>query len=360
MSVATFVGVGEALVPSQTTTPFDAPCAINRPSNASTCAVSQFPSAWDRQNPSPLIPLPARALRGEGHLFGEGRLPRAAARGFALPWATIRSPRWGCKISPLAPGRGSGKIVLLRLIGEGVANDSLGTTDMTINARLILAAILATGMGLLDGCSLSSSHTIFIKALPTQNPRSWVFEASVEKVSAAVSEHKHHLLYDWSAETSRDVIFDLSAKVLAEPGNKNDAYLYCPSGEYTKLSEVYFGGDRKACQYGADFHVHLTRLTATKTKVEVCALRPFVYLGEEETTASPFYMHRRGIFVKAKPTSIEEYMILQNIGRALAATNMPALVLPAKSSKLRAFHYRNADEIDFARDKDLTDWKASF
>ena len=64
--------------------------------------------------------------------------------------------------------------------------------------------------------------------------------------------------------------------------------------------------------------------------------------------------------MKVKPTTIEEHIILRNLGSQLGVTNMPPEIVPDGSSTIRQFYYTEADTIDFARDKNLSDWTPSY
>lgn len=201
--------------------------------------------------------------------------------------------------------------------------------------------------------------TIIIKSLPKPNPTSFVFETTIEQVHAALVKGQSDLLPRWDVETKDDVAFEQSRAALERAGNEYDGYLYCPSGGRSRKSEVYFLSKDQPCKYGADFHIHLTRLDPAKTKVEVFPHRPWVYVGEISRGAPPLAWHRRGIFVRVRPTTIEEYMILRNLGSELGVTNMPPVIVPGEGSTTREFNYVDADTIDFARDKNLTDWTPS-
>ena len=225
--------------------------------------------------------------------------------------------------------------------------------------KLLLSALVV--LLSLAGCAYRNPpNAILIKSLPKPNPTVFVFNASVKEIGTALVKKQYDLLPDWSVETRADMIFDLTHAVLERPGNEHDGYLYSASGGTSRPSEVYFLPGGKPCEYGADFHVHLTRLGPATTKVEVFARRPWVYVGEQERELFPVFWHQRGIFVRVHPTTIEEYMILKNLGAALGVTNMPPVTVPGSNSASRQLRYKEADTIDFARDGKLSDWKPSF
>lgn len=199
---------------------------------------------------------------------------------------------------------------------------------------------------------------IIIKSLPKANPTSFVFEATIEQVHAALIKGQFDLLPRRGVETKEDIIFEQSRSTLERAGNEYDGFLYCPSGGCGRKSEVYFLSNNQPCNYGADFHIHLTQVDPTKTRVEIFTHRPWAYVGEVVRVDPPAW-HRRGIFVKVKPTTIEEHIILRNLGSELGVTNMPPEIVPDGSSNTREFHYTEADAIDFARDKNLSDWAPS-
>lgn len=223
-------------------------------------------------------------------------------------------------------------------------------------ARLIPALILI----LVEGCSYHNPPgTIAIEPLTESNPTSFIFDSSVDQVHAALIEKWRDLLPGGIVHTKENPVWDEVGVVLNEAGNQNDGYIYDGIAGIALESKVYFLPNNKPCLYGADFHIHLTRVDSAKTKVEIFTHKPWVDVGERERRVFPFYSHRQGIFVKVKPTTIEEYTILLNLGSFLGANHMPALKVPNEVSSAQQFHYEDKDIVDFTKDRKVSDWSST-
>ena len=83
--------------------------------------------------------------------------------------------------------------------------------------------------------------------------------------------------------------------------------------------------------YFADFHIHLTTISASKTGVTVFTIDPNVVAGLEQHVAhGPAY-----VCVEVPPTSIEEYQILTRLGRQLHTRDMPEMKVPSPDALTR-------------------------
>jgi len=221
---------------------------------------------------------------------------------------------------------------------------------------------LITGTALtLTGCLLQSKNVTFQeRVLQIQNPTSYEFNANVSEVKSAIKqalgdefgeqEYEKHRGRVWKgggdAETKRlltialqlgagSLFFkgdadSLTDGILAKPGNENDAYFYganAPVGEF----QVYFK-DGQPLIYFADFHIHLTVIDPRKTRVEIYTYDSIVNTG----VRGPNTVHGRSfIYVKVKPTTVEEYQILLRIGEKLGTKNMPLLVTPGPDAPVK-------------------------
>ena len=202
---------------------------------------------------------------------------------------------------------------------------------------IIVLAVALSAVGCSHGVSRIQTHS-----LPAANPTSYSFPLPVEEVHARASQAfsgKHqrgepifarpasadHWESILSAECSTNTI--LHKALFADPANTHDVYLYS-SHKPIAISSVYRG------RYGglpfvADFHLHLAG-NASDTVVTVRASDTEVVNGKK-FTIGPCGPVNAWNYVKVKPTTVEEYFILSYLGRYLGITNMPAVILPARS-----------------------------
>ena len=123
----------------------------------------------------------------------------------------------------------------------------------------------------------------------------------------------------------------LSDGILTQPGNENDFYLF-NGGSPVDESPVYFK-DGQPLIYFADFHIHISAISAAQTRVEIFTHDPLLNTG-----MSGGFSPARGstfLYVAVDPTTIEEYQILLRIGKQMGLTNMPPLVLPKADAPTR-------------------------
>ena len=112
------------------------------------------------------------------------------------------------------------------------------------------------------------------------------------------------------------------------PGNENDAYIH-NFDEPIGPSSVYFSGTNPLL-YICEFHLHIVQKTATETQVTVIPQNSEVIDGQ-----SWWGPHGppANIYKDVKPTTIEEYKILLELGAALGTVKMPQLLLPEMDLK---------------------------
>src|SRR5258708_36618023 len=141
--------------------------------------------------------------------------------------------------------------------------------------------------------------------LSQRNPTNYEFNASVKDVQKAItnafdigwrrelSENDQSLTVDKSL---RDSVWHRGASLLwkgdgdslskgrlARPGNEEDAYLY-GGGKCVGASPAYFK-QGKPVVYFADFHLHLTPVGSSKTRLEVFTCDSCVATGLERRIA---------------------------------------------------------------------------
>ena len=209
---------------------------------------------------------------------------------------------------------------------------------LLIRVRFSVVALLLV---LIFGCG-PRNYTIQRKILAHGNPITYDFDKSLAEVQQAI---KVACGNKWRMEqSSKDLPLTgmdtlqgssllwrgeadaLSNFILQQPGNEQDAYLFGGDTSFGK-SRIYVRGNTEL-PYFADFHLHLTTLGATKTRVEVFAYEPRVVVGINRSAVhGPAF-----IFLKVDATTVEEYEILRRIGAALHVEGMPDLIIPGLGS----------------------------
>jgi hypothetical protein len=124
----------------------------------------------------------------------------------------------------------------------------------------------------------------------------------------------------------------LSKYILTQAGNENDFYFFNADSP-VDASPVYFK-DGQPLIYFADFHIHVSAISAERTRVQI-----FTHDSLLNTGMSGGWSPARGstfLYVSVDPTTIEEYQILLRIGKQMGLTNMPPLILPKPDAPTRS------------------------
>jgi hypothetical protein len=188
-------------------------------------------------------------------------------------------------------------------------------------AALLLASALIV---LIYGFHPWFRPSVTTKKLSNPNPTSFVFTASVADVHRVLKDHAVRCCGE--VELKENAVF--SRSILNMPGNENDAYIH-NFHEPIGPSSVYFSGTNPLL-YICEFHLHIVQKTATETQVTVIPQNSEVIDGQ-----SWWGPHGppANIYKDVKPTTIEEYKILLELGAALGTVKMPQLLLPEMDLK---------------------------
>lgn len=174
-----------------------------------------------------------------------------------------------------------------------------------------------------------SSTSQIIKTTPN-NPRSYVFDSNILQVKAIIKNeflNKPGYRYMQLEYSGQDIILSSVAKKLFEnESNQNDFYLHYSSS--IGKSKIAFDKKENPLDYYAEFHLHLTAIDSTHTKVEVFTIDPKVVVGRELLPSLP-HLVRMDKTKSVPPSTIEEYEILLKIGKGLnVGDKMPKLIMP--------------------------------
>jgi hypothetical protein len=195
-------------------------------------------------------------------------------------------------------------------------------------------------VGLLVGGCREKPVTIQQQLLPALNPTAIAFPYSLDVVTAAIeraSESNFGFRYAQtlpsgsystkiSAKRKGNENTNLAYPLLFQPGNENDFWLTSHSDPIC-LSQLYSKG-KAQLPYLANFHVHIESLDSNWTAVRVTALETYVRYGIK--SHGPHNFQPANLDAAVPATTIEEYRILQAIGRELGVTNMSAISQPSQ------------------------------
>jgi len=166
--------------------------------------------------------------------------------------------------------------------------------------------------------------------LPQKNPTSFVFPFPVRQVHVAVDSSLRPDYHGWLKTSFDTLLYGRAAEVLKKQENKYDFYV--GAAERQCDGYVYASRDKreKHILYSFGFHIHLSPKSTDSTSVEIHTLNPQIRVGIQ----FPFNCFNppppgATMYIAAPPSTIEEYMVLLEIGDKLCYRNkMPALVMP--------------------------------
>ena len=196
--------------------------------------------------------------------------------------------------------------------------------------------VLLLFVGLTASCGESPGR-IEKRPLAQMNPTSYVFErplADLRKDAlVAFEDFNQQRAFNNDVSVSSLMIGAdttetdpyLGAELFADPANANDVFIDLNGFPIIPPIPVYYSRGQPL-EYFVDFHIHFEQVDAKNTRVTVNAIRPRVVNGSE--CCSPHGVV--AIYQDVEPTSIEEYRLLEWIGRIAGTKDMPAINLPTK------------------------------
>lgn len=198
---------------------------------------------------------------------------------------------------------------------------------------LILAALV---VGLVTACG-ESPGPVKKRQLAAPNPTSYIFAAPLPELRARLLaelddfarmqpfyESFSESSFYFAKETSERPLF--APHVFADPANVHDIYLHTHGGAIESPTPVYFARG-KPLRYFAQFQLHFEEIDKNNTRVSVITYGSRVANGAE--CCGPH--GKVAIFQDVEPTSIEEYRLLEWIGRITGTKEMPPINLPVEN-----------------------------
>jgi len=114
---------------------------------------------------------------------------------------------------------------------------------------------------------------------------------------------------------------EAAREVLARDVNKYDVWMRVT----VDSSDIYFNRKKKPFSYEMVCVAHFIPVDANTTKIEIKVLDSKINMGKKLLPGSPHFV-RGAVYKPVKPTTIEEYKIIQCLGKELGVINqMPVL-----------------------------------
>jgi hypothetical protein len=170
-------------------------------------------------------------------------------------------------------------------------------------------------------CSANKSYEISVK-----NPTEYIFPVSIDSMKTIIRQNFSRGKFYGLSLTYKG--YEMTyGNIFKSPENYND-FILEKVGYYTPKSKVYFNKKNVAHNYFANYHLHLTSIGENQTKVQIITIQS----GITYKMLIPDFPHfSRGGFKELPPTTVEEYEILQIIGKALnIEKDMPPIKIPEK------------------------------
>ena len=194
-----------------------------------------------------------------------------------------------------------------------------------------------SSLGVLPACNFEKYEPIELRTFPEKNKTEYVFHKGLNicrdtvinifnDFARQMKDKDLNIVFPiqitFTPELS-DSIHLFSAKYFESPNTKNDIYLQC----FTEFwpSRLYHS-NAKSLEYSADFVIKFSSVDSNHTKVQVITINPQVINGFDGWGAHGPNLKAR--YTPVPSTSIEEYALLQYIGKYLGDTTLPAIKLP--------------------------------
>jgi hypothetical protein len=172
---------------------------------------------------------------------------------------------------------------------------------------------------------------ILSKILPN-NPTGYIFKIKAVDARFVLAKNLHkysslkfHVLEDIYRSSFEKVrLWPTAAKkALFVEANKDNVWMRVS----VDSSDVYFNNKNKPLEYEMECLVHFTAINETTTKMEIKVLTSKVHLRDRLLPSPPHFVNNP-VYKNVTPTTIEEYKILQCMGKELGVIDqMPPLRL---------------------------------
>jgi len=186
--------------------------------------------------------------------------------------------------------------------------------------------ILILFLSICTGCHSINKDSI---ALSVQNPTSFTFRTNIDSIKSIIynnfgnEQYFGYTLFDKHDFLSKDEnIFKLDS-------NYNDFVLEEFINYHKYFSKIYFRKSGKAYSYCASYHIHLKKVDDFTTTITILTFKSEILKGLSKLPVLPHFS-RKWVYIDVKPTTVEEYEILQIIGKALGIKDMPPIKIPEK------------------------------
>jgi hypothetical protein len=194
---------------------------------------------------------------------------------------------------------------------------------MTKTKYLIFAIMVSS----ITGCR---SSKIVSRALP-DNPTSYIFKVKIDQSNKLLKKWMHFYstmkfgvneLY-YVGDGYYDIWASRAKGSLRSENNIHDVWMTIE----VDSSDIYFDKKGRPLEYTMECLAHFTPIDDSTAKLVILPLDAKVHI-RDALLPSPPHFGNTSIYKKVKPTTIEEYRILQCFGKGLGVMNeMPELKL---------------------------------
>ncbi len=169
-------------------------------------------------------------------------------------------------------------------------------------------------------CSCEQKYNYRELKFNDPNPNYYIFKFPLEEIRAAIRDNPQ---FTNSAHIdSSEQFMKWGDTIVSKSQNIND---FCLDFKDYDTSHIFISKEGPILYY-AYYLVHITKIDANKTKVEIISRYPRIVIGKQ-SNLGPFHRPTAERFVQ--PSKIEEYKILLRIGDYLGIKDsMPKLQLP--------------------------------
>ena len=195
--------------------------------------------------------------------------------------------------------------------------------DMKKNIQLFIICIIVCS-------SVACQSRIYELQLPNKNPVEFVYKIQKDSLYYLLTNKHRFLGMDVFTIKNKRIIPPESSSLYILPENSKDVY-FQSFGIHNK-SKIFCNKQNEFCDYWVSYYLHLDSITVHSTKVTVTTIKSEIVIGQKLLPSPPHFV-RDNKTITVEPSTIEEYLILLEIGKMTGENNMPKLILPDSTNK---------------------------
>jgi hypothetical protein len=178
--------------------------------------------------------------------------------------------------------------------------------------------------------SVACQSRIYKLQLRNNNPVEFVYKIQKDSLYNLLTNKHSFLGMDVFTIQNKRIIPPEISSLYILPENSKDVY-FQSFGIHNK-SKIYCNKQNEFCDYWDSYYLHLDAITVHSTKVTVTTIKSEIIIGQKLLPSPPHFV-RDNKTITVEPSTIEEYLILLEIGKMTGENNMPKLILPDSKNK---------------------------